>query len=392
MRVRTLFAFVSLFALAVLSGCGGGTPPSGSNSGTTPANGGGAKEALIGANLELSGESAPWGQDSRNGILLALEEINAKADQTIKLKVIFEDNKSEPSASKNAMKKLVTQDGVLAVIGSVGSNRTIAASDVAMEEKVPILTHASTNVTITKKGDYVFRLCYHDDFQGSLMAKFARESLKANTAVMMVSKGNAYSEGLCASFQKTFTAMGGKIVDELAYQKGTQDFKTHVTTLKQRNADVVWLPGYFNEVGLIVKQAREGGFQAPFLGGDGWDDKELFNLAGPPIKGNYICNHFDPADPNPLVQDFVKRYEAKFKSVPGAMAALGYDAAYVMADAVKRAKELKPAAIREALATTKGLKGVCGEVNMGADREVVKPAVVLETGEKGFKYKETINP
>jgi len=390
MRVRALFAIVSLVSLMALVGCGGGTPPSSGSSGSTPA--GGVKEALIGANLELSGESAPWGQDSRNGILLALEEINAKADQTVKLKVVFEDNKSEPSASKNAMKKLVTQDGVLAVIGSVGSNRTIAASDVAMEEKVPILTHASTNVTITKKGDYVFRLCYHDDFQGSLMAKFARESLKAKTAVMMVSKGNAYSEGLCASFQKTFTEMGGKIVDELAYQKGTQDFKTHVTTLKQRNADVVWLPGYFNEVGLIVKQAREGGFQAPFLGGDGWDDKELFNLAGPPIKGNYICNHFDPADPNPLVQDFVKRYEAKFKSVPGAMAALGYDAAYVMADAVKRAKELKPTAIRDALAATKGLKGVCGEVNMGADREVVKPAVVLETGEKGFKYKETINP
>lgn len=389
MRVPALFAVLTLVALV---GCGGGTPPKPG----APASG--AKEVLIGANLELSGDSAPWGQDSRNGIQLALEEMNSKGDQKIKINFVYEDNKSEPSASKNAMKKLITQDGVLAVIGSVGSARTIPAADVAKEEKVPILTHASTNVSITKMSDYVFRLCYHDDFQGAIMAKFARESLKAKTVVMMLSKGNPYSEGLCASFRKTFTELGGKIVDELAYQKGTQDFKTHVTTLKQLNPDAVWLPGYFNEVGLIVKQAREGGFQAPFLGGDGWDDKELFNLGGPAIKGNFICNHFDPGDPNPVVQNFVKRYGDKFKDqkgnpeVPGAMAALAYDAAYVLADAVNRAKELKPTAIRDALATTKGLKGVCGEVNMGPDREVVKSAVVLETGETSFKYKETINP
>jgi len=392
MRVPALFVVLTLVALV---GCGGGTPPKSGSSDPKP---GDAKVALIGANLELSGDSAPWGQDSRNGIQLALEEMNSKGDQKIKVNFVYEDNKSEPSASKNAMKKLITQDGVLAVIGSVGSARTIPAADVAKEEKVPILTHASTNVSITKMSDYVFRLCYHDDFQGAIMAKFARESLKAKTVVMMLSKGNPYSEGLCASFRKTFTELGGKIVDELAYQKGTQDFKTHVTTLKQLNPDVVWLPGYFNEVGLIVKQAREGGFQAPFLGGDGWDDKELFNLGGPAIKGNFICNHFDPGDPNPVVQNFVKRYGDKFKDpkgnpqVPGAMAALAYDAAYVLSDAVNRAKELKPTAIRDALATTKGLKGVCGEVNMGPDREVVKSAVVLETGETSFKYKETINP
>lgn len=385
MRLRLALGVFLSSLLLVVAGCGSGSSGGASSSG-------GKKEALIGANLELSGDSASWGEDSKQGIQLALEEINAKPEQTIKLKFVFEDNKSEPSASKNAMKKLVTQDGVLAVVGAVGSNRTLAAADVAMEEKVPIMTHASTNVTITKKGEYISRLCYHDDFQGAIMAQFARKTLKANTAVMMLSKGNSYSEGLCASFKKTFTELGGKIVEELAYQKGTQDFKTHVTTLKQLNPDCVWLPGYFNEVGLIVKQAREGGFNPPFLGGDGWDDPELFNLGGPAIKGNFICNHFDPADPNPLVQDFTKKFQAKYKKLPGAMAALGYDSAYVMADAVMRAKELKPPAIKDAINSTKGLKGVCGTVNMGPDREVVKPAVVLETGEKGFKYKETINP
>jgi len=390
MRLSQVLFRVALFFLA-LTGCGSG-------SSSPPATGGAAQpggkegEAVIGANLEMAGKSGPWGQDSKNGILLALDEVNAKPEQKIKLRVVFEDNKSEPSGSKNAMKKLITQDNVLAVIGAVGSNRTLAAADVAMEEKVPLLTHASTNVTITRKGEYVSRICFHDDFQGAVMARFARDSLKAPNAVIMISKGNAYSEGLCTSFRKVFTDNGGKILEELAYQESVQDFKTHVTTLKQLNPAVVWVPGYFNEVGLIIKQAREAGFQAPFLGGDGWDDKELFSLAGPSIKGNFICNHFDPGDPDPVVQEFVKKFKNRFKSTPGAMAALGYDALYAMADAVSRAKELKPPAIKDAINTLKGVKGVCGTITMGPDREVVKNAVVLETGETEFKYKETIRP
>jgi len=388
--MRRFSVVTSLILLGMLAGCGGGGAPS---SGSAAGGGGGdGKVAVIGCNLELSGESAPWGQDSKNGILLAQEEVNAKPEQKVKLKTVFEDDKSEPGASKNAMKKLITQDNVLAVIGAVGSNRTLAAADVAMEERVPLMTHASTNVTITKKGEYVSRICFQDDFQGAVMAKFARNSLKAETAVIMVSKGNAYSEGLTVSFRKVFTEMGGKILEELAYQKGVQDFKTHVTTLKQLNPAVVWVPGYFNEVGLIIRQAREAGFQAPFLGGDGWDDRELFKLAGPAIKGNFVCNHFDPGDPDPVVQEFVKRYKAKYNVVPGAMAALGYDALYAMADAANRAKELKPEAMKDAINSMKDVKGVCGTITMGPDREVVKNAVVLETGETDFKYKETIKP
>ena len=381
--VRVIMGATVLGLSLLLSSCGSGGPAAKPNE----------NEALIGANLELSGESAPWGQDSKNGIELALKEVNANPQQRIKLKVVFEDDKSEPAASKNAMKKLITQDGVIAVIGAVGSNRTLAACDVAKEEKVPLMTHASTNVTITEKGgEYVSQICFDDNFQGAVMAKFARNSLKAETAVIMVSKGNAYSEGLAESFRKTFTGLGGKIIDELAYQKGTQDFKTHVTTLKERNPQVVWLPGYFNEVGLIVKQAREAGFQAPFLGGDGWDDKELFRLAGPAIKGNFVCNHFDPADPNPVVQDFVKKYQQAYGTPPGAMAALGYDALYAMADAANRATPLTPEGMKNAINSMKGVKGVCGTINMEPNREVIKDAVVLETDEKKFTFKETIKP
>lgn len=382
--------------LCLLTACGGPTQPAGSRGGTQPGEKGGqtggVKEALIGANLEMSGGSATWGEDTKRGIELALAEVNAKPEQAVKVKVVYEDNKSEPSASKNAMKKLIAQDGVLAVLGAVCSNDTIAAADVAMEEKVPLMTHASTNVTITQKGEYVSRICYKDDFQGGVMARFARHTLKADTAVIMVARGNAYSEGLSQSFREVFERLGGKVLEELAYQSGTKDFKTHATTLKQRNPQIVWLPGYHNEVGLIVKQAREAGFQAPFLGSDGWDDPGLFELAGPAIKGNYLCNHFNPGDPDPMVQEFVRKFETKYKLKPSAMAALGYDVLYAMADAVSRAKALTPEAIKDAINTLKGVKGVCGTMTLGEDREVVKNAVVLETGETGFTYKETIKP
>jgi len=351
---------------------------------------GGANQALIGANLELTGSEASWGKDSQQGIELARDEINARPDQKIKLKFIFEDDKSDPGASKDAMKKLVTQDGVLAVIGAVGSSRTIPAADVATDEKVPLMTHAATNVTIVKRSEYVSRICFNDDVQGGAMAHFARATLKADSAVMIVGNGDPYSEGLCASFKRVFEAQGGKITEQLAYQKGAQDFKTQITSLKQLNPPVVWVPGYFNQVGPLIRQAREAGFQAPFLGADGWDDPQLFTLAGPAIKGNYFSNHFNPYGTDATTVGFVKKFEARFGTRPGAMAALAYDAAYAMADAVNRAKELKPEAIKNAINTIKDLKGVCGTITMGPDREVTKDVLILETGEDKYLFKELI--
>ena len=379
-------------ALAMLSGCGGGTDSTPKKDGATGEKKEGAKEALIGANLEMSGESAEWGEDSKRGIEMAFDEINAKPEQTIKMRAIYEDNKSEAGASKNAMKKLVTQDNVLAVIGAVGSNRTLAAADVAMEEKVPLMTHASTNVTITKKGEFISRICFEDNFQGAVMARFAHRSLNAQSVVIIAAKGNPYSEGLCESFRKVFTEEGGKVLEELAYQKGATDFKTLVTQIKQLNPAAIWVPGYHNEVALLIKQAREGGLQAPFLGADGWDNPELFTLCGPSIKGNFLANHFDPGDPSPKVQEFVKKFKERFKVAPTAMGALAYDAAYAMADSANRCKELTPIAMKDAINSIKNLPGVCGTITMSPDREVVKEAVVLETEETKFKYKETIKP
>ena len=381
---RALLSSLSILALLFLTGCGNGPTPAG--------NPGGAPEALIGANLEMSGESAEWGVNSKRGIELARDEINAKPEQKIKLKFVFEDNTSTPGQSRDAMKKLVIQDHVLAVIGSVGSNRTSAAGDVAKEEHVPLMTHASTNVTLTQNNEYVSRICYNDDFQGAVMARFTRKSLNLNAVVMLESKGNTYSEGLCRSFKKVFTAEGGNILGTLAYQAASQDFKTLIAQLKELNPQAVWLPGYYGEVALIVKQAREAGFQAPFLGADGWESTKLFTVCGPSIKGNYISNHFVPESDSPKVKQFVKNYKDRYGVLPDAMAALAYDATYAMADAVNRAKELKPEAIKDAINSIKGVEGVCGTINMGPDREVIKDVVVLTTGENSFIYKETIKP
>ncbi len=331
-----------------------------------------------------------WGQDSQKGIELARDEINAKPDQKIKLKFLFEDDKSEPGASKDVMKKMVTQDGVIAVIGAVGSGSTNPAAKVAAEQKVPLMTHAATNVDIVKISDYVSRICFNDDVQGAAMAIFARETLKKDSAVMIVEKGNPYSEGLCASFRRVFTQKGGKIIDELAYQKDAQDFKAQITSLKELNPPIVWVPGYHNEVALIIKQAREDGLQAPFLGADGWDDPQLFSLGGPAIKGNYFSNHFNPYDTDPKVVAFVKRFKDKFGTEPGAMAALAYDATYAMADAVNRAKTLTPEGMKDAINTIKDLKGECGTITMAPNREVVKDVLILETGTNTYISKQTI--
>ncbi len=373
-HVISLFTALVVFAFA---GCG--------NSKKSEANG--KFEVVVGANLELSGDVAPWGQDSQKGMQLAVDEINQNKENKFHIKIVFEDNNSNESKSKDAIKKLILQDGAQVVVGSVGSNYTMAAMEVAKDEHVPMMTHASTNVTITQKGgEYVSRICFHDDFQGEVMAKFAIKDLGAKTAVLLVQKGNAYSEGLINSFKRAFLAEGGKVLSEEAYQKGDTDFQTLVTKIKSAKPDVVWLPGYFNEVALIIKQARSSDFQKPFLGGDGWDDPKLYTLGGPGIKGNYLCNHFHTGDTSPKVKDFVDKFTAKYGKAPGAMAALGYDALYCLADAIGRAGKADPEALKNAINSIKDVETVCGTVTMGPDREVSKPAVILKTGEKSHQF------
>jgi branched-chain amino acid transport system substrate-binding protein len=373
---------VGLGVLAVLIGLWGcSAPGSGSKPGQTK-DASGKFEVLVGANFELSGAIGPWGKESQEGINMAVEEINADPANKFRFKVIFEDNASEDAKSKAAVTKLIHQDRVNVIVGSVASNKTLAAMSVAQEARIPLITAHSTNVNITRKsGEYIFRTCFNDEFQGPFMAKFALEGLKAKTAVLIVQRGNAYSEGLVASYEKAFTEGGGKVLATEAYQQNDTDFQTMAVKIKSANPDCVWLPGYYNEVALIIKQVRSQGFEKPFLGTDGWDNQDLYKLGGPSIKDNYFCNHFSAGDSNPKVQALVKKCEAKYGKKPGAMAALGYEVMYVLADAVKRAGSADPQALRDAIATVKDLETVCGTITMTPEREARKPAVLLKTGE-----------
>lgn len=369
----------ALWAVAAWVGCS--APGSGAKPGKTE-DASGKFEVRVGANFELSGGIGQWGKESKEGIEMAVEEINADPSLKFRFNVIFEDNGSDEARSKAAISKLIRVHGAHVIVGSVASNMTLAAAEVAREERIPLVTAHSTNVNITRDyGEYIFRTCFNDAFQGPFMATFALNDLKARTALLIVQKGNAYSEGLVSSFGKAFTEGGGKVLATEAYQKDDKDFQTLAVKVKSANADCVWLPGYFEQVAPIIKLVRFQGFEKPFLGTDGWDHADLYKLGGSAVKDNYFCNHFGSGDSNPKVQALVKKYEAKSGKKPGAMVALGYEVMYVLADAVKRAGVADPKAIRDAMATVKNLETVCGTITMTPEREVYKPAVLLKTGE-----------
>lgn len=348
-------------------------------------------EIKVGAVFPMTGAIATYGQESVNGINLALQKINT--DDQAKIKLILEDNKGEPIESANAVKKLINVDKVHVVLGSVASSNTLAGAPIAQEFKVPLLTPASTNVDVTKKGDFIARTCFTDDFQGGMIAKFANTKLNAKTAAIVLDNSSDYSKGIAKVFRQEFTKMGGKIVDgTFSYVQKDTDFRSLIRKIKRAKPDVIVLPGYYTEVGLFLKQARELGVETPVVGGDGWDSPKLQSLAGAGIRNSFLTTHFAPDDKDPAVQNFVKEYQKKYKQKPGAMAALGYDGIMVLADAIKRANSNDRTAIRDAIVATKGFKGVTGMITIDGERNAQKSIVVLEATPKGNVYKDKINP
>lgn len=351
-----------------------------------------AKEVVIGAVFPLTGPIATYGQESVNGIKLALKKINAAGK--VKIDLIVEDNKGEPQESANAVKKLISANGVNAIIGSVASSNTLAGAPIAQKAKVPLMTPASTNEKVTQTGDYISRTCFTDAFQGVVMAKFAFENLKKKKVAVIIDNSSDYSKGLSKIFKETFLKMGGKLAADrdFAYVQKDTDFRTLLRKVKRTKPDVIFLPGYYTEVGLILKQARQLGLNVPFLGGDGWDSPKLQELAGKAVSGNYISSHFSAEDKDPMVQTFVKEYVAAYGQKPGAMAALGYDGILVMANAIERAKSLKSAPLQAALVSTKGFVGVTGAITIDKNRNAKKSAVVLETTPAGNIFNTKVNP
>lgn len=348
---------------------------------------------VVGHFAAKTGGTAAFGQAASKGADLAMEQFNAAGGLNGKpITLITYDDQSKQEEAVSAVTKLITQDNVVAVLGEVASSLSLVAADVAMRHKTPMVSPASTNPTVTQKGDYIFRICFIDPFQGEVMANFAKTNLKAKTAAVIRDVKQDYSMGLADYFVKAFEAKGGKIVIDTSYQSQDTDFKAQLTEVKAKNPDVIFVPGYYNEVALILKQGRQIGLKQPFLGGDGWESPEFAKIAGKAVEGSYYSNHYAPDTKDAAAQNFIKTYKEKYGEVPDAMAALGFDAFNVLMDAMKRAKSLSKEDIRDALATTKDLPAVTGKITLNAERNAVKSAVVLKFKDGKATYFATVDP
>src|SRR5262245_13713090 len=352
-----------------------------------------ADEIVVGEYASLTGGTATFGKSSNAGVQLAAEEINASGGLLgKKVRVVVEDDQSKPEEARTAVLKLLKQNQAVAVLGEVASSRSLAAAPECQRAGVPMISPASTNPKVTAVGDYIFRVCFIDPFQGSTMAKFATETLHAKTAAILRDVKNDYSVGLADFFRDEFTRRGGKILTDVSYSEGDIDFKAQLTAIRGVQPDVVFVPGYYTEVGLIARQARELGITVPLLGGDGWDSPRTIEIGGAAVNGCYFSNHYAADDPNPVVQKFIQKFRAKYSEVPDAMAVLGYDAAQVLADAIRRAGTTEGNKLRDAIAKTKDFPGVSGTITIDAERNARKSIVVLKIDGGKVQFFQKVEP
>jgi branched-chain amino acid transport system substrate-binding protein len=348
----------------------------------------------VGEFASLTGNEAAFGQSSHRGTKLAIDELNAHGGILGKqIALITEDNLSKPGESSTIVRKLITRDQVVAVLGEVASSRSLEGADVCQQFHIPMISPSSTNPKVTEKGDYIFRVCFIDPFQGKLIANFVRDTLKAQKVAVMTDVASAYSVGLTTYFEEPFKAAGGQILLEQKFNGSDVDFKAQLTAIKAASPDAIFVPGYYNAAGLIVQQARQLGLTVPLVGGDGWEAEELIGIAGNALTNTYFSTHYSSENQDPAIQEFVKKYKEKNDGqVPDAMAALGYDSAMVLAEAIKRAGGTDPAKLRDAIAATKDYEGITGKTTLDADRNATKPAVIITVENGKFKYLKTIEP
>lgn len=347
----------------------------------------------VGMAASLTGSEATWGRSSRNGVKMAFAEINkAGGINGRQLQLIVHDTKGTTQEMGLVVTRLIKSDNVVAILGEVASGLTITGALIAQQEGVPMITHAATNPRVTRTGDMIFRVCYTDDFQGFVTAKFARETLKADNAAILYDQALAYSVGLKDEFKKAFTAMGGTITVEQAYTQGDQDFSAQLNTIRASNPAVVFVPGYYTDVGNILLQADRAGIRVPMLGGDGWDSPQLATIAGKAAEGHYYCNHMIAESPDPDLQRFVATYREKHGVIPDAMAALAYDSANVLAEALKRSSSLSGRDLAAAIAQTKDHKGVTGLITIDENRDAKKPAVIVQIRDGAPKFVAEVTP
>jgi branched-chain amino acid transport system substrate-binding protein len=347
----------------------------------------------IGEYASLTGKEAAYGDTSHKGIVLAVEELNARGGvlgQQLELRT--EDNQSKQGESATVVKKLLTRDRVVAILGEVASIRSLEAAPIIQNAKVPMISSASVNSRVTEVGDYIFRVCFVDAFEGRVLAKFAAGTLQARRVAILTSASNAYSVGMTRVFKESFLADGGAIAAEQKYSEGDKDFRAQLTAIKNAGADAIFASGYYTEAALICKQARALGLTLPIFGGDGWDAPPLLEIGGAAMEGTYLCAHYSPENPSPEVQNFNQRYQARWGAIPDAWSALGYDSVLVLADAITRAGSADPKKIRDALATTKDFPAVTGRITMDAKRNASKSAVILTIKNGKYQFVTAVAP
>jgi len=401
MKLRIGSALALVVALGALAGCGGGSSAK--------------NELVIGEYGSLTGNDATFGQSTKLGVELALAELSAQSQGMIgglPVRVVVEDDQGRAEEAATVVQKLINQDRVIAVIGEVASSRSLAAAPICQAAGIPMISPSSTNPKVTEVGDHIFRMCFIDPFQGTVMAKFAAQNLGLKRVAVLKDVKSDYSVGLTEFFSEAFKGAGGTIVAEQAYSAGDQDFSAQLTAIKAKSPEAIFVPGYYTEVGLIARKARELGLTMPILGGDGWESEQLLEIGGEALDGSYYSNHFAVDNPDPRLQDWLKRFKEKNGKEPDAIAGLAYDAAMVLFahletlhredDALfqalgstqtnhpRRAEALKK--LRDLIAGTRDFPGVTGNILLDENRNATKPAVVIEV--KGGKkvYNTTVNP
>ena len=388
MRGKLLATAISamLAVSVVASGCGGGSKAS--------------DEIKIGVVSEMTGSNATYGTSVVNGMKLALKEVNDKGGVNgKKVSIVVADSKSEPAEAANAMSKLVNQDKTPVVMGIFTSSSAIAAANVSESAKVPFLAIGATNPKVTlddktgKVKPNTFRVCFIDPFQGTVGADFVLNELKLKKAVIFVDNSSDYSKGLASFFKQAYTSKGGEIVGEEAYLQKDTDFKAVLTKIKTMNPEILYVPGYYEEVGKIIKQARELGMNLPIVGGDGWDSPKLSEIAGAgPLNNTFFTNHYSPDDTSEASKAFVDAYVKAYNQKPDAPAVLGYDGARLMIDAISRAGGTDGAKVSKALAETKNYKAVTGDTSLNETHDAVKSAVIIEFKDGKQAYRATVKP
>lgn len=352
-----------------------------------------ADTILIGHYGSLTGAQATFGQSTSKGINLAIKEFNAAGGlngKKIELKEY--DTKGDAKEAGSVVTRLVTSDKVTAVLGEVASGLSLAGAPVCQEYGVPMISPSSTNPRVTKVGDMISRVCFIDDFQGSVCAKFAYEHKKATKVAMLYDQSAPYSTGLADDFKKAFKEMGGTITTEQTYTEGDPDFNAQLGAIRATNPDIIFVPGYYTDVANIAIQSRKLGMTMPLLGGDGWDSTKLTEIGGSAVEGCFYANHYSQEDPATNVQNFIRKFKSEWGETPDGLAALGYDAASLLFDAMKRAKSLEGKDLAAAIAASKDFKGVTGNITIDKNRNAVKSAVILEVKKGVPTYVTTIEP